>query len=88
MKRKSALLRKKIAGIPELFLTPAAVQKIIDALEPGYYTAKEIFDYLWSYVGRPRQYGKDFKAMTEDGSLEGIQFIRKRSNKSLEYLIT
>jgi hypothetical protein len=53
--------------------------------EPGRYTLREIHGDQWQFVWRPRRYGVLFKRAVVAGTLAGIRWIGRKSNKSLLY---
>lgn len=72
-------------GIPRLFSDIDWLQTLISTVEPGKYTAKQIFDAWWGTCRRPRSYGKYFKEFVVDGKLGNIRLLGKRTDGSLEY---
>ena len=63
----------------------AFVLNAMKAHPPGLYTIKELLADTWTNEGRPRAYGKWFKASVLADDLSGIHWVRRRSDPSQEY---
>ena len=85
--RRSEAKKLHEDGIPELFRDIQWLRTLIGTLEPGLYTAKQLFDRWWGICRRPREYGKRFKEFVLDGNLSNIRLIGKLTNGSLQYEI-
>ncbi len=65
----------------------AGAKRAVAAAKPGLYSVRELFKESWAGKRRPRAYGKWFKASALAGDLPGLQWVRRRSNRSQEYQV-
>lgn len=60
-------------------------RQIADATPPGFYSLKELYGEQWQWVIRKQAYGKWFRQSVRNDELPGLQWVRRRSNRSHEY---
>lgn len=63
----------------------ATVKEILKYTPPGLYELSELFGSEWHRQGRPRAYGKWFKASVFADALSRVRWIGQKSNRHQVY---